>query len=129
MINSLYTYVLNIFIHGIFEKDINLFRKNNTILSNSYLINMADLVAVSVETLRIDNECFLAKEFIELIYMNPRMVLCQTVNQVDSCHNCLRGPLTWAPKISCGWMIIFWLRLTDPYDNMKFILIITWLLR
>ena len=58
------------------------------------MIRMADLVAIGVETPRIDSGCSLEKEFIELICMNPIMVLCQIFNQVDSCHDCVRGPLT-----------------------------------
>ena len=56
--------------------------------------SMADLVAISVETPRIDSGCSLEKEFTELIRMNPRMVLCQIVNQADSCHSYVHGPLT-----------------------------------
>ena len=26
------------------------------------------------------------------------MVFCQIVNEVDSCHGCVRGPLTWDTK-------------------------------
>ena len=55
---------------------------------------MADLVSIGIETPRMDSRCYLGKEFIELIHMNPLMVLCQTVNQVDSCQGCVRGPLT-----------------------------------
>ena len=41
-------------------------------LSNlTHMMSMADLVAIGVETLRIDSGCSLAKEFIELICMNP----------------------------------------------------------
>ena len=41
-------------------------------LSNSsHMMSMADLIAISVETLRIDNGCSLEKEFTELIRMNP----------------------------------------------------------
>ena len=35
------------------------------------MMSMADPVAIGMETLRIDNSCFLDKEFIELIRMNP----------------------------------------------------------
>ena len=35
------------------------------------MMSMTDRVAISVKTLRIDSGCFLKKEFIELIYMNP----------------------------------------------------------
>ena len=64
-------------------------------LSNpSHMMSMVDLIAISVETLRIDSGCSLEKEFTELICMNPSMVLYLTINQVDSCHNCVCGPLT-----------------------------------
>ena len=57
-------------------------------------MNMADLVAISVATPKIDSGCSWEKEFTKLIRMNPLMVLCQTVNQVYSCHGCARGLLT-----------------------------------
>ena len=34
-------------------------------------MSMADQVAIGVETLKIDSECSLEKEFTELIRMNP----------------------------------------------------------
>ena len=41
-------------------------------LSNpSHMVSMADLIAIGVETLRIDSGCFLENEFTELIHMNP----------------------------------------------------------
>ena len=41
-------------------------------LSNPiYMMSMADPVAIGVDTLKIDNECSLEKEFTELIHMNP----------------------------------------------------------
>ena len=41
-------------------------------LSNpTYMMSMADPIAIGVETLRIDSECSLEKEFTELIHMNP----------------------------------------------------------
>ena len=58
------------------------------------MMSMADLVAIGVETPRIDSGCSLEKEFTELIRMNPWMVLYQIVNQVYSCHGYVRGPLT-----------------------------------
>ena len=61
---------------------------------STYTISMADPVAISVETLRIDSGCSLDKEFTELICMNSRMILYLTVNQVDSCHSCVYSPLT-----------------------------------
>ena len=36
-----------------------------------HMMSMADHVAIGVETLRIDSECSLEKEFSELIRMNP----------------------------------------------------------
>ena len=64
-------------------------------LSNpSHRMSMADPIAIGVETLRIDSGCSLEKEFTELIRMNPLMILYLTVNQVDSCHGCVCGPLT-----------------------------------
>ena len=40
-------------------------------LSNlTYIMSMTDLVAISVETLRMDCGCSLVKEFTELICMN-----------------------------------------------------------
>ena len=61
-------------------------------------MNMADLVAISMETLRIESGCSLEKEFTKLICMNPWMVLHLIVNQVDSYHGHVFGPLTWDTK-------------------------------
>ena len=58
------------------------------------IMSMADLIAIGVETIRIDSGFSLKKEFTELIRMNPRMVLYLTINQVDSCHGVVCGPLT-----------------------------------
>ena len=64
-------------------------------LSNlTHMMSMADPIAIDVETLRINSGCSLEKEFSELIRMNPLMTLYLTVNQVDSCHGCVCGPLT-----------------------------------
>ena len=68
--------------------------ERRTLSDLTHMMSMADHVAIGVETPRIDRGCSLEKEFTELICMNPRMVLCQIVNQVDSCHGCERGPLT-----------------------------------
>ena len=41
-------------------------------LSNpTHMMSITDLIAIGVETLRIDNGCSLMKEFTELIRMNP----------------------------------------------------------
>ena len=37
----------------------------------THMISMANIVAINVERMRIDNGCSLEKEFIELIHMNP----------------------------------------------------------
>ena len=42
----------------------------------THMMNMVGLVAIDVETPRIDNGCSLEIEFTELIYTNPWMVLC-----------------------------------------------------
>ena len=41
----------------------------------THMMSMVDYVAIDMETLRINSEWSLEKEFIELIHMNPRMVL------------------------------------------------------
>ena len=41
----------------------------------THLMSMAELVANGVETLRIDSECSLEKEFTEFIHMNPLMII------------------------------------------------------
>ena len=58
------------------------------------MMSTTNSMAIGAETLRIDSGCSLEKEFTELIRMNPWMILCQIVNQVNSCHCCLRGLLT-----------------------------------
>ena len=77
--------------------------KRITLSNLSHMMSMADPIAIGVETLRIDSGCSLEKEFTELICMNPWMVLYLTVNQVDLCHDCVCGPLTWDTKDSL-WM-------------------------
>ena len=58
------------------------------------MMSMTDPIAIGVQTLMIDSGSSLEKEFIELIHMNRLMILYLTVNQVDSCHGCVCGPLT-----------------------------------
>ena len=65
-----------------------------TLSNPTHMISMADPIAINVETLRINSSCSLEKEFTELICMNHRMVLYLTINQVDSCHGYVCGPLT-----------------------------------
>ena len=42
-----------------------------TLSNPTHMMSMADLVAIGLETLRIDSRCSLEKEFTELIRMNP----------------------------------------------------------
>ena len=42
-----------------------------TLSSPTHMMSMANPIAISVETLRIDSRCSLEKEFTELIRMNP----------------------------------------------------------
>ena len=58
------------------------------------MMSMADLISIDVDTPKIDSGCSLEKEFTELIHMNPKIVLYLIVNQVNSCHNCVRSPWT-----------------------------------
>ena len=46
-----------------------------TLSNPTHMMSMGDPVAINVETLRIDRGCSLKKEFIELICMNPWMVI------------------------------------------------------
>ena len=69
-----------------------------TLSNPTHMMSMANFIAISVETLRIDSGCSLEKEFTELIHMNPWMVLYLTVNHIDSCRGCVCGPLTWDTK-------------------------------
>ena len=48
----------------------------------THMMDIADPVAIDMETLRIDSGCSLEKEFTELIHMNPLMVII---------HNCQLG--------------------------------------
>ena len=47
------------------------------------VMSLIEPVAISIETLMIDNECYFWKYFIEFISMDPRMVLYLTINQVN----------------------------------------------
>ena len=55
----------------------------------NHMMSMAHLIAIGVETLRIDSGCSLKKDFTKLIHMNPLMVLYLTIN-----HNCIHDLLT-----------------------------------
>ena len=41
------------------------------LLDPTYMMSMADLVAIGVDTTMIDSGCYFEKELIELISMNP----------------------------------------------------------
>ena len=45
--------------------------KRITLSNPTHMMSMVDLIAIGVETLRIDSGCSLEKEFTELIRMNP----------------------------------------------------------
>ena len=60
----------------------------------THMINIADLMVIYVETPRIDSGYSLEEKLIELIYMNPQIVLCLIVDWVDSFQTCVNGPLT-----------------------------------
>ena len=54
------------------------------ILSNLiHMMSIVDLATLCVDTLKIDSECSLEKEFIELIPMNCCMVLYLIVNKFN----------------------------------------------
>ena len=42
-----------------------------TLFDLTHMMSMTDLVAIGVETLRIDSGCSLRKEFTKLIHINP----------------------------------------------------------
>ena len=42
-----------------------------TLSNPTHMISMVDPIVIGVETLRIDNGCFLDKEFTKLICTNP----------------------------------------------------------
>ena len=58
-------------------------------------------MSIDVETSRIDSGCSLEKAFTKLICMRPSVVLCQTIDQVYSCHGSVCDPLTKTPNTSC----------------------------
>ena len=58
------------------------------------MISMVDPIAINVERPIIDIGYNLDKEFIELISMNPSMILNLVINQIDSYHICVRSFFT-----------------------------------
>ena len=49
--------------------------KRKELFDPTHMMSMVDLIAISVETLRIDSGCSLEKEFTKLIHMNLLMVI------------------------------------------------------
>ena len=60
----------------------------------THTMSMIDPIAISIKTPRIDSECSLEKEFIELICKNLWIVLYLAIYQAYSFHSCVCGPLT-----------------------------------
>ena len=54
-----------------YSRRISNYPKRITLSNPTHMMSMADLISIGVETLRIDSECSLEKEFTELIHMNP----------------------------------------------------------
>ena len=69
-----------------YSRSISNYKEIITLFDMANMMNVSDFVAIIVETIRIYSECYLDNEIIELIYMNPLMVLYLIVNRVDSCH-------------------------------------------
>ena len=55
---------------GYYKKASN-YPKRITLADLTHIMSMADLVAIGVETLRVDSGYFLEKDFTKLIPMNP----------------------------------------------------------
>ena len=60
----------------------------------THMMSIVDCVAIGEETLKIDSGCSLEKEFIELIRMNPGILIMCNCQHVNSCHACVCGLLT-----------------------------------
>ena len=68
--------------------------KNIALYDLTHMMSMNHLEATNVEISMIDSGSSLVKEFIELILMNPLIVLNLTINKVYSCHDYVCG--SWA---------------------------------
>ena len=64
------------------------YQKRIELYDLTHVMSTVDLIAISVETTRVNSKSSLENEFIELICMNL------TINHVDSCHGCVCGLLT-----------------------------------
>ena len=47
------------------------YSKRISLFDLTHMMSMANIIAIGVETLKIDSECSLEKEFTKLIRMNP----------------------------------------------------------
>ena len=65
-----------------------------TLFNLTHKMHMDGLVALDVDTLKVNNGCPLEKQFTKLIHRKPLMVLYLTVNHIDSCHDCICASLT-----------------------------------
>ena len=54
---------------------------------------MVDPMDIDVETWRVDSEYSLQKDYINLIHINPLIVIYVTVKWVNSFHSCVCGLL------------------------------------
>ena len=54
--------------------------ERKTLFDSTHVMNMIDPMAIYVETLMMDSGCSLEKQYTELIHMNPKMILCKTIN-------------------------------------------------
>ena len=75
------------------SKRISNYMERITLSNLTHMMSMANHMDISVEIPRIDSGCYLEKEFIKLIYMNPQRILYLNFNQIDLCHGCVRGLL------------------------------------
>ena len=62
--------VINILIQERFKRTLN-YRKRKALSHPTHMMSTANLMAIYVETLRIDIGCSLEKEFAKLVHINP----------------------------------------------------------
>ena len=53
-----------------------------TLFDPIHMMSMANTIAISIEIVRIDSECSLEKDFIELIHVNLQIVI------IRNCQSC-----------------------------------------
>ena len=64
-----------------------------SMISHSHFVNMANHMTINMETPRIDSSFSWKEELIELIYINPSIILYLNVNYLDLCHDRVCGHL------------------------------------